>query len=370
MIETKSDAGGVFHLSRLLLGSKPARLAAIAVLAIAFNSKPPETNASSTNDLLDSRAYSVGVFLVNPSNIPEIRPFNIEDVRNVYNGPWADHLGNTSVREYFQKAANLTLNFTFFDWTTTGALSCQTLLNESDLRELGRKQGTNLNNFQRLVLITPTLPNCTWGGWGENQQAIINGTLNPKAQDHELLHTFGIDHAGSLTCNSEGSCTIAEYGGTFDPMGSGTIGSISTIGVLNARHKDAIGALPANAIKEVTTSGNYTLVPIHQTAPAETQVLKIPKPMSTPSSSPYYYYVEFRSPDEKGPGSGMMINYTHASGDNFTIQVTPPLPNNSSLARYSSGLFDQLHPEYTDQNLSIRFNGQDTNHAYITVTLP
>jgi hypothetical protein len=100
--------------------------------------------------------------------------------------------------------------------------------------------------YDHVIYVTP----CAYVDVGSD--ALHRGTVglpaSPQVFEHELAHTFGISHAGSLDCDPK--CTLDPYGNLLDVMGGG-------IGDFGALQKAEAG-WPVT-IRYIPPSGTYTL---------------------------------------------------------------------------------------------------------------
>jgi M6 family metalloprotease-like protein len=145
--------------------------------------------------------------------------------------------------------------------------------------------------------------NCGWSGLGYIGYglAFVKQTTSLTVIGHELGHTFGLYHAGSLDCGVNpigGSCTVSEYGDPFDVMGNSSAMHFS------AFQKQMLKWIPDASVS--THSGGaatYTLNPI-ETAGGSRYAVRIP---AGPNRT---YWLEYRQPI--GFDSG--ISATNANG--------------------------------------------------------
>ena len=101
-------------------------------------------------------------------------------------------------------------------------------------------------SYDHVVYVTP----CRYVDFGSDvkHRATVGLPASPALFEHELGHTFGISHAGSLDC--ERTCTLNPYGNLLDVMGGG-------IGDFGALQKAEAG-WPIN-VETVAVPGTYRL---------------------------------------------------------------------------------------------------------------
>ncbi len=137
---------------------------------------------------------------------------------------------------------------------------------QSAARAAASAAGWSLSSYDRILYVMGTVSACGWsglapypsGGWVH-----LNGTTRFGVFAHELGHTFGLDHASTLSCTAGGlrvwistSCTSSEYGDPFDPMGDAWTGRW-----YHAFSRQRLGWLTPAQAPQATTSGTYTLLP-------------------------------------------------------------------------------------------------------------
>ena len=157
----------------------------------------------------------------------------------------------------------------------------------SEARALAQQAGYNLTSYQKFVYVFPSLPGCGWAGLGGGSQAWINQSASLLVFGHELGHTFGLGHAGSLDCGTQvigGTCTRSEYGDPYEIMGNARGAHFS------APYKDRLGYFSANQVR--THAGGtttYTLSPLESPG-GTTYAVKVP------ASAQRTYWIEWRQP--------------------------------------------------------------------------
>ena len=212
-----------------------------------------------------------------------------------------------SVNSYFQEESTGAVYLTgnddpdgdVFGWYTiaNSNTNCSYTSFANAARQKMLLDGHDPNDYDNLLYVWPDVAACNWAGLAylPGEDAFINGSPTLRVISHELSHNFGIHHASSLRCTSNGqrvfissSCSASEYGDPFSVMG----GSASNHS--HAWHKVQLGFLPSTAIQTVTTSGTYTLAPSEQDLPGQTQLLRIPHGKSSVGND--YYYLDLRQP--------------------------------------------------------------------------
>ncbi len=164
----------------------------------------------------------------------------------------------------------------------------------------------------------------SWVNLGSMQATAFGGGIAGEGpvQDmsHELGHNFNLEHTRAYTCTMGeamiafsfskigGECVAGVTGNVYDLMG--THG-----GYLNftAAQRQDLGWWETSQVKEVTTSGNYT-IKAAQNGGAGVHLLKIKRPSSTYE----YYYVEFNE-----PGPGLFANWNAHPIYTNTMYVGP-----------------------------------------------
>jgi hypothetical protein len=103
--------------------------------------------------------------------------------------------------------------------------------------------GYDTAKYSRFVFVLPQPTACGFLGFGAANQIWLFGTASSRIVEHELGHTFGLNHAWSVAC---ATCRPVEYGDPYDVMGHG-------VGHYNAAEKAAAGWLT-----NVATASNGT----------------------------------------------------------------------------------------------------------------
>lgn len=166
--------------------------------------------------------------------------------------------------------------------------------NEADKQ--AANSGINIGNYDRIVYLMTTAA-CGVAGSatmdGVPTRAFINGVFTAMNIAHELGHNFGLHHSRALDCGDEtlgNSCTINEYGDTYDVMGNPDIGYFNTfqkeqLGWLNGTH--------AARTLEVTQSGTYSIFN-YETSDDQPVTIKIPRGTDASTGAMKWFYIEYR----------------------------------------------------------------------------
>ena len=143
--------------------------------------------------------------------------------------------------------------------------------------------------FAGLILIGVIVPNPAVGFAGiavlGGSNVLINVPWTETSRTisavlaHEIGHTLWLGHSGSATCSRATAhtvCEIDEYGDDSDFMGRLTLANVTDPPHLrvSAWHMNRLGVMPSDAIKEVASSGEFTLMPVYGTS--GTRLLTIP----------------------------------------------------------------------------------------------
>ncbi len=166
-------------------------------------------------------------------------------------------------------------------------------------------QGFDQNQYDHVILTSPTVPGCG-SGYGGGIQDDVPWNYDKQPDDwihfvgHEVGHSLGAgQHAHDWNCTDasgnrvqvSSNCTYAEYGDTYDIMGGGRVQ------YMNVYERGQIGLYPTSVGNTATvkTSGTYTLVP--STLPSSSlQSIRIPRSYDSSGKPVDYYYLEFRQP--------------------------------------------------------------------------
>jgi Gametolysin peptidase M11 len=130
-----------------------------------------------------------------------------------------------------------------FDFCDATALSEMALA----ARQAATAAGYDLTRYSRFVFGFPRGTQCNYAGYGADNNVWMLGTASTRIVQHELGHTFGLNHAWALSC---ATCRPVEYADPYDVMGRG------------AGHYNAAEKVLAGWITNVTTArtnGEYVV---------------------------------------------------------------------------------------------------------------
>jgi hypothetical protein len=206
------------------------RVLALSVLATVLVGLVSHQGAAGT-----AGAQAVRVLVVKVSWGPRPVP-NVEDLT-----------GPTSA--FYAKASFGSVELAFTETPWLSAYADQSICDDRPgLIDQGQAAASSYEpqSFDHVIYVTP----CRYVDFGSD--ALHRGTVGlpatPALFEHELGHTFGISHAGALSC--EKKCVLDPYGNPLDVMGNGT-------GDFGALQKAEAG-YPIN-VKTVAVPGTYRL---------------------------------------------------------------------------------------------------------------
>jgi|GEM_PF-1350140 len=270
----------------------------------------------------------------------------------------------------------------WFTSTMNSTDNCDTIRNTllSSAKSAALAAGMNPDNYDRVMVVFPRMPNCGWLGlgyigggkaWGYTW---INGVPTQQIMAHELGHNFGLYHSHSQSCAGGPigtSCTTSEYGDSADTMGNKTASHFA------ASQKESLGWLDYPGLPGITTvltSGNYMIEPFESNT-FGIKAIRVPS-TNPPSTSSEYYYVEYRQSlgydtnlggnltkgvlirrgIRGGTGVGSyMLNMTPADGSFFSAALTPGNTFTDPGAPFSGVTVTLNSADTTGANVSVKF---------------
>ena len=190
-----------------------------------------------------------------------------------------------------------------FGWfRIPGITSCDTTSIATNARAAATAAGVNLTGYNQILYYFPRTTACSWSGLAQvgrptapARDTWYNGSSGCVVLAQELLHNFGARHSRSYTCQggsiaAAGSCTFAEYGDPYDPMGSGCYH-------VNAYQKAAQGWFGKCNNVTATANGTFDIVPTELPSNG-IQSVRVPMNINLcPSGmTSCYYTIEYRQP--------------------------------------------------------------------------
>lgn len=235
--------------------------------------------------------HKVLVILVNFQDL-QTQPYTAADARDV--------TFNTTSNFYRENSYGQTwLTGDVYGWYTipVSSTNCDTTAIANYAQQAAANAGANLSAYSHYVYAFPA-NSCTFTGrgsiGGSPSQAWINGWYELGTVGHELGHNFGLNHSRAMDCGSVvigGTCTINEYGDSFDLMGA------SSTGHFNSYQKERLGwlnSVGSPPIQTVTTSGTY-FVDAYEPGGTNYKALKVLKSYDPATGTRTWYYIELRT---------------------------------------------------------------------------
>ena len=200
-----------------------------------------------------------------------------------------------SVRAYYAEQSHglVSLAGTVFDWVRIpySNSTCAPLAWDGAARAALTARGVDLSSFTNFVFMFPQTSACAWRGMGHlpGPSSWINGMPTLRTTAHELGHNFGVHHASSLRCTSNGvrvalssTCTRSEYGDPFTTMGGSSQRHGTNLALVQ------MGYIGESATRTIVANGTYTLT--QASASTGVRILGIPRGDGS------WIYLEYRRP--------------------------------------------------------------------------
>lgn len=360
-------SGSTVKVSGLRLGGR---------MALAFGGGSSFQAATGSAELATASepvtSAKVATIMVKFQNEPA-EPFSADSVRaNLLGEP-----ATSSAKPFLKEASynQMTLTGDVFGWFTlpinspdpNNEYGCHYYTWETKALEIAEANGVVLANYDRTMVIwNKYVTQCTFAGVAGSGRIVINGLSDASLFTHELGHTFGLSHASSIACGAKvidvfPKCTTSEYGDYYDTMGGSYYLSLPHY---QAAFKERIGWLTQTQVKEVTTSGTYTVAPFEIPNDA-VQALKIKR-----SDGNGYYYLEYRQPlgfDKTLPieaTKGVLIHWSRSEGYGNKFLLDPkPADYVREALEDGTAFYDQLN------NITISQVSHNASAATVSITL-
>jgi len=198
---------------------------------------------------------------------------------------------------------------------------------------------------------------------GNPSQSWINGTLELEVIAHELGHAMGLWHSHALDCGTVTlgpTCTVFEYGNSFDAMGN------TYAGHYNAFQKERLGWLNYGISPPITTvlsDGTYTLE-TYELAGSGPKALKILKSTDPTTGQRTWYYIESR---QAIGFDGFLASNANVLNGVLVSTGSEASGNSSDLLDMTPGSGSLNYLDWSDPALTIGQSFDDPD-AGVTVT--
>lgn len=141
--------------------------------------------------------------------------------------------------------------------------------------------GSNPADYDHVVYALPGVTACGVSGFGQFYGRLTWLNFKPgsgaRTPEHELAHNFGVAHANTARCTTDGvpvvmsdDCTFVEYGDPFDAMGA-------TSSLTSTYHRLQMGHLPPSWLAIANESGVHSLVSAEDFISSGPRLLMIPR---------------------------------------------------------------------------------------------
>lgn len=217
-----------------------------------------------------------------------------------------------SVANYYKQASydKATFSGTTFDWRIVTGTSCDAAKADAEA-QVEALPGVDLNTYDHIMFLVPGMADICGitSGFADmpngnvigRRSTIIN--IDPRLMTHELGHNLGAGHSNAWTCieandtanparsirvplDVDAKCLSDEYDDMWDPMGVG-------YSHFHSYNKWRFGYMPTSNQTDVTTDGEFTILPIEQNL-VGLQSLRVRRTSGDPNAQ--YFYLDFRQP--------------------------------------------------------------------------
>jgi gametolysin peptidase M11 len=281
-----------------------------------------------------------------------------------------------SVRAYYAEQSHgaVSLTGTAFDWVQIpySNATCQPQVWEGAAKAALKARGVDLSTYTNFMFLFPQTNACPWRGMGYLPGATtwINGAPTLRTSAHELGHNFGVHHASSLRCTSNGirvalssTCTVSEYGDPFSTMGASPNRHSTNLALVQ------MGYIGATSTQTIVAGGTYTLT--QASAGGGVRILGIPRGDGS------WIYLEYRRPygtyfdnfSSSDPGvKGVSIKLGGSWSTITQTRLIDTVPSTTTFADAPLRLGMSFRDYVSGAVIKVVYLGTST--AKVTVTLP
>ena len=206
-----------------------------------------------------------------------------------------------SVANYFAEESygQFGVNGDVFGWYTIpyDNTGCAYSTWASAAKSAASAAGVSLTGYTNFVYAFPSASGCGWSGLAylPGSDSWNNNSMSLRTNSHELSHNFGVHHASTISCTTNGvrvalsanqsNCSLSEYGDPFTVMGAASSRHS------HAEHKAQMTWVPTADRLTVTSPGTYT-VGVNEQSSASPKVVRVQRTGATNQ----YFYLDFRQP--------------------------------------------------------------------------
>ncbi len=233
-----------------------------------------------------------------------------------------------------------------------------------------RQRGYEPANYDHVMYVIPTHPNCTWSG-----KANVQGSLSwikrfeSDVIHHELGHNLGLYHAHSKDCGTQvtadSGCAVGDYGDYISGMGNAR-----ETNHFNAFQKEQLGWMNSK-VATITHNSEVVLSPV-EANDSNTKLAKIFK-QTKASGQNEWYYLEYRqaigfdahladSYPQFLTGIRLREGTDNAPNDSYLLDTTPETLSWTDITLQPGQTY---HDSAND--VSITLAGSDAGSAMIQV---